>query len=175
MASQLKQIMVDELASRYQNVNNCVILGFQGVNATDANRIRKSLSEKRIVLNMVKNAAALLALKRVGLEDVGKLIVGSTVIAMGGDDPVVLTKGLKEWSKKIPAIKIRGGYIDGRLLTQQEIEFLASLPSREELLAQVLRGMETPMVRLVSAFSALSRNLVVVLQAVRDQKQQEGL
>ncbi len=174
MASQLKQIMVGELASRYQNANSCIVLGFQGINAADAHQIRKGLREKRIKLNVVKNSTALLAFRNVGMEDVGKLAVGSTAIAIGGDDPVSLAKGLKEWSKKVPAIKIRGGYVDGRLLTQREIEVLASLPSKEVLYTQLLIGIKTPMVRLVSAFSAPLRNLLVVLQAVRDQKQQKG-
>lgn len=166
--------MVGELASRYKNANSCIVLGFQGVNAADAHRIRKGLREKRIMLDVVKNSTALLAFKKVGMEDAGKLVTGSTAIAIGGDDPVSLAKGLKECSKKIPTVKIRGGYIDGRLLTQQEIEGLASLPSKDVLLTQLLMGIKTPMVRLVSAFSAPLRNLLVVLQAVRDQKQQKG-
>lgn len=174
MASQLKQIMVSELAARYQNSNSCVVLGFQGVNAADAHQVRKDLREKHIALDVVKNSAALLAFIKVGMGDVGKLVVGSTAIAVGGDDPVSLAKKLKEWSKKIPSIKIRGGFADGRLLTQQEIDLLASLPSRDVLLTQVLMGIKAPMVRLVSTFSAPLRSLLVVLQAVRDQKQQKG-
>lgn len=174
MASRLKQIIAGELTSRYQNANNYVVFGFQGVNATDANQLRKSLREKHIMLNVVKNSSALLAFKKVNLEDVGELFVGSTAIAIGGDDPVSLAKGLKEWSKKIPSINIRGGYIDGRLLTQQEIETLAALPSRGELLAQIARGIKTPMVRLAGAFAAPARSLAVVLQAVKDKKQQKG-
>ncbi|HHT9124564.1 MAG TPA: 50S ribosomal protein L10 [Candidatus Brocadiia bacterium] len=174
MASQLKQIMVSELASRYQNADSCVVLGFQGVKATDAHQIRKDLHEKHIVFDVVKNSAALLAFKKVGMEDAGKLLIGPTAIAIGGDDPASLAKKLKDWSKKIPAIKLRGGYVGGRLLTQQEIELLASLPSKEVLFTQLLIGIKTPMVRLVSAFSAPLRSLLIVLQAVRDKKQQEG-
>lgn len=175
MASQLKQIMTDELASRYQNANNYVVLSFQGIKVTDTNQMRKSLREKHITLNVVKNSAASLAFKKAGKEGVGKLFTGPTAIAIGGDDPASLAKGLKEWSKKIPALRMRGGYIDGSLLTQQEIELLASLPSKEELFTQLLMRIKTPMVRLVGAFSAPLRNLAIVLQAVRDQKQQKGL
>jgi large subunit ribosomal protein L10 len=175
MASQLKQFIVDELASRYKSVNddNCVVFGFQGINAIDANHFRKSLREKRIRFNVVKNSSAALALKKVDLVDIEKLIEGPTAIAMGGDDPASLAKGVKEWTKKVPAIQIKGGYVDGRLFTQQEIEVLASLPSREELLAQILGGIKTPMVMLANVFSASLRNLVVVLQAIKDQKQQK--
>lgn len=166
--------MVEELASRYQKANNCVVLGFQGVNAADAHQIRKSLHGKHITVNVVKNSTALLAFKKVGLEDAGKLLMGPTVIAIGGDDPVSLAKGLKECSKKNPFIKIRGGYVGGRLLTQEEIEVLASLPSKEVLYTQLLMGMKMPMFRLVGAFSAPLRSLLSVLQAIRDQKQQKG-
>ncbi|MFQ5861773.1 MAG: 50S ribosomal protein L10 [Candidatus Brocadiales bacterium] len=174
MINTVNTLIVKELASRYQVVHNCLVVNCQGVDALEANEIRRDLSAKRIHLEVVKNSLARLAFKEVGDGGLAELFSGPSAIVSGGDDPVVMAKTLMEWSKKVPALSIKGGFVEGRLVSAPEVERLSRLPSRQALYAQIATLIKSPMARLAMAVSAPLQKLYGVFNATKEKKGKES-
>jgi large subunit ribosomal protein L10 len=174
MANELKELIVKEMVSNYRNKNNYLVVGYQGIKALEFDQIRKDLRKKKISLEVVKNSLAAIAFKELGVTGIVGLLSGPSAIITGGDDPVVMAKETLEWSKKIPFLNLRGGFIDGANVSIDDINSLAKLPSMPVLRAQIITGINAPIVGVVSAFSAVLRSLATVFQAVKDKKEKSG-
>ncbi len=170
MSKELKKLVVKELVSGYQGVNNIVVVNFKGINAHQANELRRSLSEKEISLKVVKNSLANIAFKEMGILELGQVFEGPSAIATANNEPVLLAKALSECLKKIPEFKIMGGLVDGKVSLSDEIKALALIPSREVVLTQILFGISTPLIQLSNVFNAAIKNLYFVLLAIKEKK-----
>jgi large subunit ribosomal protein L10 len=169
MSKALKKLIVEELITDYRNKKNLVLVNFKGVNAQQTNVLRKDLSEKNIDARVVKNSLAALAFKEIGISELGKMLEAPTVVATN-DDPVELAKTLKKCSKEISGFDIVGGWMDGELMSIEDIGTLASIPSREVVLTQIVFAIKAPMVQLANVFNATANNLCQVLHAVKEKK-----
>jgi len=101
---------------------------------------------------------------------VADLITGPTAVVYGGDDPVVLTKSVLDWSKKMKLLKVRGGMIDGKALTPEDVKALADLPSIDVLRGQVVSAIASPLTGLVGALQGVLRNFVSVLKNIAEKE-----
>ncbi|MEE9584070.1 MAG: 50S ribosomal protein L10 [Candidatus Brocadiales bacterium] len=174
MASTINALITKELTTRYQGVHNCMVVDYQGINALEADDLRRDLCAKKMRLEVVKNSLAKLAFKGVGNGGLVELFSGPTAIVAGGDDPVVLAKTLVDWSKKVPALSIKGGLVEGRLVSTPEVEQLSKLPSREVLYAQIATLFKSPMTRFAMAVSAPLQKLRGVFDAIKVKKEKES-
>jgi large subunit ribosomal protein L10 len=120
---------------------------------------------------VVKNTLAELAGAGTPAEPLLKNLSGTNSIAYTSTDPVALAKVLTKVAKDVPAFKFKAGLVDGRVLSIPEIQQLASLPSKEELIGKVMFLLNAPAQRIASVLSALNRNLAVVVnEAVKAEK-----
>jgi large subunit ribosomal protein L10 len=174
MANKINTLIAKELTTRYQGVGNCVIVTYQGISAIDANDLRRDLYAKKMHLEVVKNSLAKLAFKGAGNGGLTELLSGPTAIVAGGDDPVALVKTLVGWRKKVPVLSIKGGLVEGRLVSPSEMEQLSKLPSRQVLYAQIVTLMQSPMTRFAMVVSAPLQKLRDVLDALREKKEKES-
>ncbi|MCF6158138.1 MAG: 50S ribosomal protein L10 [wastewater metagenome] len=174
MANELKELIVKEMISKYQNKNNYLIVGYQGIKASEFDQLRSDLRKKEIHLDVVKNALMVIAFKQMGATGIVGLLNGPTAVVTGMEDPVVTAKEAVGWSKKISALTLRGGYVDGAVLSADEVNELAKLPTMPVLYTQIVTSMNAPIVGVVSAFNAVLRGLATVLQAVKDKKEKSG-
>ena len=138
-----------------------------------ATELRRKLREAGVEFKVLKNTLTAIAAKKL-IRRVDLLLVGPTAIAFGYDDPVAPAKVLSEFAKTNPALELKGGLLEGKVLDVAGVKALADLPSREELLSQVLRGMQAPISGLVNVLQGTIRNLVYALDAVRKQKEAAG-
>ena len=175
MPNELKELVVKEMVARYRKSDNYLVVGYQGINALRFDELRKDLRKKNISLEIVKNSLAAIAFKEVGNTGVVGLIKAPSVIVTGGVDPVVMAKETIEWSKKIPFWNLRGGFIDGTVISVGEVNNLAKLPSMSVLRAQIVTGINAPIVGVVNAFNVILRNLANVLQVIKDKKEESGV
>jgi large subunit ribosomal protein L10 len=111
-----------------------------------------------------------LAANEMGLSELDQYLEGPTALAFSQDDPVAPAKILIKYAKEFKKLEIKGGVLEGKVVDLEAVKSLADLPSREELLAQVLRGMQSPMAGFAGVLSGTLRNFVYVLDAVRQQK-----
>jgi large subunit ribosomal protein L10 len=150
------------------------LVDFKGLSVEKSTDLRIKLREKDGRLRIVKNRLARRAFADGALEVMEADFVGQTAIAYPvGDDIVGIAKVLKEFSKEHELAPVKAGLVDGRVITLDEFATLADLPSRDELIAKALYLMMYPITGLVTTLSGVLRNVVVVLDAVRQQKESE--
>ncbi|MCF6156007.1 MAG: 50S ribosomal protein L10 [Candidatus Brocadia sp.] len=174
MANELKELVVKGLVSNYRNTNNYLVVNYQGIKALEFDRLRKDLRKKKICLEIVKNSLAAIAFKELKVTEIIDMLRGPSAVITGGEDPVIMAKETLEWSKKIPFLSLRGGFVEGATVSVDDINNLAMLPSMPVLRTQVITGINAPIVGVASAFNAVLRSLVTVFQAVKDKKEKSG-
>ncbi len=174
MANELKKLIVKEMVSRYRSSSNYLVVGYQGINSLQFDELRKNLRKKKIHLEIAKNSLAAIAFKEIGIAGIVNLLTGPSAIATGGEDPVIMAKETTEWSKKIPAFSLRGGFVDGEMLSADDINNLAKLPAMPVLRVQIVTGINAPIVGVVSSFNAVLCGLAAVFQAISDKKEKSG-
>ena len=171
MANELKKLIVKEMVTRYRNANNYLVFGYQGIKALEFDQLRKDLRKKKIYLEIVKNSLAVIAFKEIGAANTVNLLKGPSAIIISENDPVAMAKETIDWSKKIPFFTLRGGFVDGAMLSVGDINNLAKLPTMPVLRTQLITSINAPIVGVVSAFNSVLRSLVTVFQAFKDQKE----
>ncbi|KKO19022.1 MAG: 50S ribosomal protein L10 [Candidatus Brocadia sp.] len=175
MANEIKEAIVKEMVSSYRGKSNYLVAGYQGITALEFDQLRKDLRKKKISLGIVKNSLAGIAFKEIGVHGIVDLLKGPTAIITGDDDPVLMAKETIGWVKKIPLLSLRGGLVDGAMVSVHDINDLAKLPSMPVLRTQIITGIHAPIVGVAGAFNAVLRGLVTVFQAMKDKKEKEGV
>lgn len=170
MARPEKVAMVDEIQERLTKVQGAVVTDYRGLNAGEMTALRKELKEAGIEFKVLKNTLTILAAEKAEMNDLIPLLTGPTAFAFGYDDPVAAAKIISEFAKKNKNLEIKGGILEGAVLDPAGVESLADLPSREVLLAMVMRAMQGPLSGMVNVLQGNIRNLVYALEAVRKQK-----
>jgi large subunit ribosomal protein L10 len=169
-----KQQEVEYLGEVIGQSANAFLLDFKGLNVERSTDLRIKLREKEGRLRIVKNRLAKRAFAEGSLELIEGDFVGQTAIAYPlGNDVVAVAKVLRDFSEEHELAPVKAGVVEGRAITPEEFATLADLPSREELIAKALYLMKYPVTGLVTTLNGVLRNVVVVLDAVRQQKESE--
>ncbi len=141
-----------------------VVAGYKGTPVNTSNNMRRSLEDSGVQVRIVKNTLAMRALEGTGLEDLAPFFTGMTLVAMTGEDPIQGAKALKDAFAEVKTIEVRAGHFEGDLLDAAGVKAIASLPSREELLVQLLRTIQEPARRVLGVIRAPARDLLFLLQ-----------
>ena len=157
---QKKQVVID-LADRLKNAAAGVLVDYKGINVEQDTKLRKSFREAGVKYEVVKNTLLKLAIKEAGLDELEAVLDGTTAIATAAEDAVAPAKVFKDFVKENSTLEIsfKSGFADGKVLSLDEINALADLPSREALLTM-----------LASALLGTVRGLAVALNAVAEKK-----
>ena len=160
-----KKQIVAELAERLKNSAAGVLVDYKGINVEQDTKLRRNFREAGVKYEVVKNTLLKLAVKEAGLDELEAVLDGTTAIATSADDAVAPAKVFKDFVKENSTLEIsfKSGYADGKVLSIDEINALADLPSREALLTM-----------LASALLGTVRGLAVALNAVAE-KNGEGV
>ncbi|MCF6208002.1 MAG: 50S ribosomal protein L10 [Ghiorsea sp.] len=165
-----KQTIVDELHTAWSESDSAVVAQYSGLNVVAMGDLRGRLHTAGVSLRIVKNTLARRAAKGTGLEAVEEFFTGPVAIAYG-TDPVGMAKAVSDFAKENKALEIRGGVLDGKAIDAAGIKALASLPSRDELLAKMLGSMQSPISGFVRTLNEIPASFVRTLAAIRDQKE----
>ena len=166
-----KQQDLDKLKSELAKVSTVILSTFQGITVEDDNKLRRAVQQAGGTYRVVKNTLAERAGEWTPNEALLKNLSGTNSIAYTETDPVSLAKALTKIAKDVPAYQFRAGIVEGRVLSIAEIQQLASLPSKEELISKVMFLLGAPAQRIASALAAVNRNLAVtVSEAVKANK-----
>ncbi len=170
MARPEKIAKVEEIKERFLGHQVIFLTDFTGLTVEEINNLRFNLRDKGAEYRVLKNTLTLLAIKDTDYEPLGEYMTGPVAAAFTTGDPMVVAKELVAFSRQNPNLKIKGGYMEGRVLDTASVRGIAILPSREILLAKVMGAMKSPIYSLHSVLSGPYRKLVYVLQAVSDSK-----
>lgn len=171
---QQKDSEVEQLQREFQQSPNALLVGFQGIKVTDDERLRRELREAKLTYRVVKNTLAIRASEGTPMAQVKDNFTGATAIALSPDDPVTLAKVLSKWAKESPVFSFKAGIVEGRVIAVKDIEALANMPSKEELISKVMFLVNSGAQRLAVATAGVARNLAIVIDQVRAQKEEQG-
>jgi large subunit ribosomal protein L10 len=165
--------MIDRYQAGLGEAPHAFLVSFTGLTVPQATDLRTRIRDSGGAYEVVKNTLAVLAVEGRGLGELKGHFQGPTAVAYSSEDPVALAKALTEFQKEVPAIEFKGGLVEGRAVAAGDIEQIARLPGREELIAKLLFLLQSPVTRLARTLAALPRQLVVVLDQVSRQREQE--
>ena len=175
MPTEKKRKMVDSLTEKLSRCNIVISSDFRGLPVAEMAELRRKLRQKGIEYKVVKNTLALIASERAGKAALKEVVEGPTGLALGYGDPIEATRALVEAARGLRAgFSIKGGLMDGRVLSAGDVAMLATTPPREELLARLVSQMNAPIYRLVNTLAAIPRGLVTVLSARAEQLRAQG-
>ncbi len=173
MKREEKARIIEELTEKLKG-NSVVLVDYQGINVTQSTQLRERSREAGIEFIVAKNTLAQLAADRAGAEGISELLVGPTAMAFS-EDPVAGAKLMAEFSNEVESFELKGGLLEGgRVVDAAGVAALSRLPGREQLIAQVIGGIQFPLAGLVNVLNGTIRNLAVVLNQVAEQKRAQA-
>jgi len=170
MVQPAKTVTVEELKEMIKNSKSIILNDFTGLNVADISELRRQCRENGIQFRVIKNTLAKRSFDELGIEGMDALLEGPTAFAVSAVDEVAPAHVLKKFADEYELPRFKGGYVAGRILDEKETVRLASLPTREVLLAQVVGMFQAPLRGLVGVLNASLRDLVGVLDAIKEKK-----
>lgn len=168
-----KEQIVSDLSKRIEGYKAVVLTHYRGLNVEQMGQLRKRLREEKVSYNVVKNTLMRLASKGTELEKLYDYFEGPTAIAISYGDPVLLVKVLSEFMKTRPSMEIKVGLIEGRVTPPEEVKALATMPSREVLLAQIMGGIQMAGGQIIGAIYSALQQVIGVINGRADQLESE--
>ncbi|WKK21166.1 50S ribosomal protein L10 [Streptomyces olivoreticuli] len=173
MARPDKSAAVAELTDKFRSSNAAVLTEYRGLTVAQLKELRRSLGENAQYA-VVKNTLTKIAANEAGINTLDDQFTGPTAVAFITGDPVESAKGLRDFAKDNPNLIIKGGVLDGKALTADEIKKLADLESREVLLAKLAGAMKGKQSQAAALFQALPSKFVRSAEALRAKVEQGG-
>lgn len=172
MAKPDKVAAVAEIADRFRNSSATVVTQYTGLSVSQLSQLRRALGTSA-KYRVAKNTLIKRAAKEAGIEGMDDLFIGATAIAFVEGEPVDAAKALRDFAKENNALVIKGGYMDGRPLTVDEINQIAELDSREVMLAKAAGAFKAKLSQAAALFQAPAAQ-VARLAAALHEKQSES-
>ncbi len=169
-----KEKEIDVLHREFEESPNALLVGFQGIKVGADERLRRELRQANVSYRVVKNTLAIRAADGTPMEQVKDRFTGATAVALSKTDPVTLAKLLSKWAKETPVFSFKAAVVEGRAIDVKDIESLSNLPSKEELISKVMFVINSGAQRLAVVTAGVARNLAIVVDQVRAQKEAQG-
>ena len=172
---QQKQQDLENLAEQFKQANAAMLVSFKKMTVAKDQELRRQLREAGVSYSVVKNTLARKAAAGTPLEPMADQFKGVTAVALSTSDPVGLSKAISKFAKANPEIfSFKVGLVEGKVIELKDVESIANLPSREDLISKMMFLINAQAQRLVTVIQAVPRNLAVVMDQVRAQKEAAG-
>ncbi len=164
-----KARVIEELAEKLRG-GSAVLVDYQGMDVAQSTQLRARSREAGVEFVVAKNTLTRRAAGEAGVEDLSEYLVGPTALAFS-EDPVASAKLMAEFADQVESFALKGGLLEGgRVLDEAEVVALSRLPGREQLLAQVVGGISSPLTGLVNVLNNTVQGLVIALNQIAEQK-----
>ncbi len=157
--------MAQELSNELKKINHFIVFSYGNITAEQNHQIRRKLRSQNIALQMIKNTIAGVAIEQIYKKDMKRIFRGPSGIAYGSQ-PVELAKAMLEISKKTKLLKVLGGYLDGIILTDKQVDELSKTPPKEVLLATLAGAFAAPYQQMASAMDSAMQSMANALNSV---------
>lgn len=165
-----KRDIVVKIADRMKKMKGAAFSSISGFTMPQADKLRAKAAEKNVEVFIAKKTLLSIAAKEVGIDVDATKLEGSVLTAVSYGDETSAAKVLKELSKENDQIKLLAGVLEGKLIGEQEVKRLADLPSKEQLLGQLVGTLNAPVSGFVNVLAGNLRGLVTVLGAIKEKK-----
>src|SRR4051794_8267194 len=166
-----KQKDLNALQESLQSSKSAVLVSFSKLTVTKDQEFRTSIREAGAEYQVVKNTLARIAVKGTQFEEATEYFKGVTAIAWTQNDPVVLTKAVSKFLKdNADVYNYKTGVVDGKVIDFTQLQTIANLPSKEELISKLLFVLNSPATGIASVINAVPRNLAIVIKQIGDEK-----
>lgn len=172
MERSVKHEVVENLKKELEGVNCIFLCNFQGLTVDKDTKLRRMMRESGSNYSVVKNSLLKIAFADSSFSKVGESLVGNTAMAYNRQDPVALARLIRDFAKDNPAFTFKAGVLEGTVIQSNDLEKVANLPSKEALVSKLMYLLNYPVQGLVTALNGIVRNLPVVLDQIRQQKEQ---
>jgi large subunit ribosomal protein L10 len=165
---------VEEITELLKGSPMTILTNYRGLSVSQLQEFRKQLRENGGSFRVVKNTLTGIAADNVEMSDIREFLEGPTAIVTTTEDPVGPAKTTRDFARSTRILEVKAGVLEGSLIPASEVERLATLPSRDELLAKVVGGLNAPLAGMVGVLSGPIRGLAYVLQARASQLEENG-
>ena len=165
---------ISEFSEGIGKATNAFVFDFKGITVPQVTELRKQVRESGSQYVVIKNTLALIAVKDSPLQKLTGTFTGMTAIAYNTTDPVALAKVLTKFAKDVPTVQFKGALLAGQVVAANEIQNIANLPTRDELLAKLLYLMQHPIRGLAVVLNGPIRKLAIALNEIQKQKSGEA-
>lgn len=173
MANPEKSAAVAEITAEFRDSTAAVLTEYRGLTVAQLTELRRTLGETTKYA-VVKNTLTKIAAERAGLTGLDDLLVGPTGVAFISGDPVEAAKVLREFARANQALIVKGGFVEGKAMSADDIRKLADLESREVLLAKLAGAMNGSLAKAVGLFAAPLSQAARLAEALRAKREAEG-
>ena len=172
MNREQKSESVAALTANIGKATNAFIISFKGITVPQVTELRRQIRDTKSDYVVVKNTLALIAIKDSPMIELREQFSGPTAVAFNEGDAVALAKALTKFAKDVPTLTFKGAMLNGVIVPASQIDAIASLPSREELISKLLYVLQSPIRGLATVLAANIRNLAVVLDQIAKQREE---
>ncbi|KRK48024.1 50S ribosomal protein L10 [Secundilactobacillus kimchicus] len=151
-----KAKIVDDVAERLQNATSAIVVDYRGLTVAEVTDLRKQLRDAGVSMSVIKNKILTRAADKAGYEDLKDIFNGPTAVAFSDEDAIAPAKILKKFADAHDALEIKGGMVEGKTASIEEINTFATLPSREDLLSMLASALSDPMRKIARAVKAVA-------------------
>jgi large subunit ribosomal protein L10 len=174
MPTQRKTDAVADLTDKLSRTQMTLVTDYRGLTVAEISDLRKRLRDTGAELIVAKNTLTIIAAKETGFEGLEPLLVGPTALAFAFQDAAKTAKAINDYNKGPRKLVIRGGMLGKSVLGATALDQVSTLPTREQVLAQIVGGVSSPVAGVVGVINAAITNVLYVLQARIDQLQPAG-
>lgn len=160
---EIKEAKVKELADKLQRAQAAILTSYIGITVEEDTELRKKMREAGVEYKVIKNTLTLRAAKELGYGDIEKYLEGPVAIAFGYEDPTAPARVLADFAKTHKKIELKAGIVQGEVFDTAKVVELSQIPPREVLLAKLLGSFKAPL-----------SNLVYLINAISEKKEQEA-
>ena len=167
-----KKVVVEEIKAKIQNSKSVVFVKFAGLTVAEDTELRREFRKNNVEYKVLKNTLIRRAFNDMGITDFDEDLNGPTSVAFGQDETAaskVIVEAAKKYQDKVV---VKSAFVDGGKVDVNGVKELASMPSKEELIAKMLGSMQAPLTNFVGVLSAMPRSLVIALNAIAEKKAQ---
>lgn len=151
-----KETLVEEAVAKFEAAASVVIVDYRGLTVEEVTNLRKQLRDANVEMKVIKNSILIRAARKAGLEGLDEVFTGPTAVAFSNEDVVAPAKIIDEFASTAKALEIKGGVIEGKVSSTEEITALAKLPSRDGLLSMLLSVLQAPVRNVAYAVKAVA-------------------